>query len=115
MKTVTYTHRFTVRVQHKLTQEPYPEIHHGHACDVEITLNRPFSREDVSLIWDKVIRPLDGNVLNEILNQATGERLVDWIFRELEMSILAKALQAVALQETPKNRFISGQGPLLLG
>lgn len=115
MNNVLHTHRFTVRLQHSLPAEPYPEIRHGHSCDIEVSLDRPFSANDVDVIWEKVVQPLDGNVLNKILHQATGERLVDWIFGELEASGLGTTLQAVAIQETPKNRFISAREPLFLG
>ena len=115
MKTAIHTQRFVLRVQHRLTQQPYPEIHHGHSCDVEVSLNRAYTAEDAKVITAKVIAPLDGHLLNEILAQATGERLVDWIFRELEGSILGSSLQAVAIQETPKNRFVASRSPLFLG
>jgi hypothetical protein len=115
MNRALHTHRFTVRLQHSLPAEPYPEVRHGHSCDIEISLDRPFTPSDVEVIREKAVAPLDGNVLNKLLSQATGERLVDWLFGELQSSGLGKALQAVAIQETPKNRFLSSHNALFLG
>ncbi len=115
MRKITFTKRFVARVQHRLVQVPYPEVRHGHACKIEITLSKAWEQQFIELVRQYILQYLDGQLLNDTLPVATGENLVEWIFTELEKSVLGKDLLGVCVQETLKNRFVSSRNHLLVG
>lgn len=111
-----FTRRFFFRAQHRLIQGHHPEVKHGHEYSLEITLLQNFSTTDISTVA-AIVDKLDGKMLNETLPEGTissGENITEWIDGELRRTILGKYLQGVALQETPKNRFVSGRSNSLI-
>ena len=98
-----YTKRFTVRPMHHLSS--LKEGLHGHSCQLEISLSKPFDSLKLKTIHSLIVEPLDGRILNDIIPQPTGEEIVAWVCRRLRDSHLAPEFVGLALQETAKNRF----------
>lgn len=110
MSRTIYTKSFLIRPLHHLTF--LKEGLHGHSCNLEISLDCPFNRENSKQLYDLVITPLDGRLINSLLESPTGESIVTWVFSEIKKSPLKTHLCGVALQETLNNRFEMRSTPL---
>jgi len=104
-KTSTTTRRYMFQAMHRL--EALNEGKHGHHFYLELCFAGA-SVELADACYREVIEPrVHGRDLGELLENPTGEELVQWIHKELLRSRLGPFLLGVALQETPKNRYVS--------
>lgn len=88
------------------------EVRHGHHYALEISF-RPeadWKIADTS-VQEAILDRLHAREV-DVVEQATGENIVNWIHKELESTPLGPFLIAVALQETRKNRFVSARSDL---
>jgi 6-pyruvoyl-tetrahydropterin synthase len=103
--TSTTTRRYSFQSIHCLPA--LGEGKHGHDFKLELC----FAGTSVELadktFKEKIEPQVHGRDLSELLDAPTGEALVQWIHKELLRSPLGPFLLGVALQETPKNRYIS--------
>jgi 6-pyruvoyl-tetrahydropterin synthase len=101
----TTTRRYFFQAVHQLTE--LGEGKHGHDFHLEICFAGT-SIECADKTFKEVLKPrLHGQNLGEILEAPTGEALVQWIHKQLLLSPLGPFVLGVAIQETPKNRYIS--------
>lgn len=101
----TTTRRYSFQALHQLNA--LGEGKHGHDFHLEICFAGT-TIECADKVFNEVLKPrLQGRDLGEFLDVPTGEMLVQWIHKELLRSPLGPFVLGVALQETPKNRFIS--------
>lgn len=101
---MTVTRRYLLQATHELEGiEPM----HGHHMYVEITGRDTTPSELDQEYYDRVQNRLQGKNLASVLEEPTGESLVQWIHGELLRSKLKTRVVAVHVQETEKNRFTS--------
>jgi hypothetical protein len=109
MAVVATTTRLSFRGVHSLTTGVLKEKRHGHQYFVEVTTLDTARQTVLHEMQEKIIGILNLRDLTQVLPLTTGEYLVEWIYDQLNSSALGGKLLGVALQETGKNRFISGR------
>lgn len=125
MSFVTLTRRYLVRAMHNLNN---PELNdtenarlygmcyrtHGHDYQVMVTIEAPidpntgivFSRDVIdSQVQEKIIDKLEGQMLNDLYPNTSGEALSYILFELLENEFAPAKLKALTIQETRKNWF----------
>lgn len=107
--TLTWTRRYRFGAVHSLSTGAHRERLHGHGFAVEVTFAGVHPRQLEREVRRSVLERLHARDLNRFLDPATGEALVEWIHRELALTAAGPHIKAVCLQETDKNRFVSGQ------
>jgi 6-pyruvoyltetrahydropterin/6-carboxytetrahydropterin synthase len=82
---------------------------HGHEYKVEVTLKTALPHMDRKkvdeIVREKIIRPMTGQYLNEIVGNTSGEIIVQKFFDILKPSFAEGELVRVTLRETRKNSF----------
>ena len=104
---LVWTRRYAFQAVHKLDVPHAPERTHGHEFFLEVSFTGDVDQADTLIA--PVLKRLHGQDLG-FIRPPSGENIVDWIHNQL--SVLGPRLKAVALQETKKNRFISGASEL---
>lgn len=111
MALVATTRRFSFRSVHSLNNGVHREKIHGHQYSLEVTFYGSGALDEVTAkVNELILARLDGHDLSQLMSASTGESLVEWIHERLvtEGGLKGKIL-GVALQETKKNRFLSGR------
>lgn len=115
------TRRYYFRAIHSLDgvcDDSGTPLIHGHDYDLEVTLKGTpdpdsgwvLSRDEMDQIVEKcILIHFDKSNLNDILELSSGERAVNLIHKRLQSTPLGPKLHRIALQETAKNRFVSGR------
>jgi 6-pyruvoyl-tetrahydropterin synthase len=98
--------RYLFQAVHSLKH--HLERRHGHHYALEVSFHAAagWKVADQS-VQQAVLARLHAREI-DVVDAATGENIVNWIHRQLASTPLGPHLVAVALQETRKNRFISG-------
>lgn len=110
MAVVTLTRRYAFQAVHSLIEAgPYSERRHGHSYHLEVSFQDCSVAVADDEVKTRVLDELHGRDLAARITPATGETLVEWIHAALKKGALKPHLKAVALQETRKNRFVSGE------
>ena len=110
MGLVTTTRRYMFQSTHKLGS--LQEGKHGHHFYLEVIFQgAPVALAD-QCYHEKIEARVHGKDLSEVADPPTGEMLAQWIHKQLLVSPLGKHLLGVAVQETPKNRYISSMTEL---
>jgi 6-pyruvoyltetrahydropterin/6-carboxytetrahydropterin synthase len=127
MSFVTLTRRYLLRAMHNLNN---PELNdadnerlygmcyrtHGHDYQIMVTVEAPidpstgivFSRDVIdSRVNEKIIKKLEGQMLNDLYPNTSGEALSFILFELLKNEFAPAKLKAVTIQETRKNWFSS--------
>lgn len=106
MARLIFNRRYVFQSVHSLKH--HLERRHGHHYALEVSFRAEAG-------WDTADRSVQKVILDrlhareiEVVSHATGENIVNWIHDQLANSPLGPHLVAVALQETRKNRFVSG-------
>lgn len=101
----TTTRRYSFQAVHQLPA--LGEGKHGHSFQLEVCFAGTTIELADKVFKERIESKVHGRDLSELLSVATGEALVQWIHKELLLSPLGPFVLGVALQETPKNRYIS--------
>lgn len=105
MARVVLTRRYSFHAVHSLKN--HLEKRHGHHYTLEVSFRPGVDWSVVDqCVRITVITPLHAHEITQI-DPATGENIVNWIHSQLFNTKLGPYLEAVAIQETAKNRFIS--------
>ena len=107
MALMATTRRFSFRGTHSINDGVYRERRHGHQFFLEISFHGCSLIEVEHEITARILKPLDGHDLNQVVEPATGEMVVEWIQSQIDGSNLRGKILGVILQETAKNRFVS--------
>lgn len=125
MSYVSLTKRYRVRAMHNLNN---PELNdaensrlygmcyrtHGHDYQVMVTLEAPIdpstgmvlSRDVIdSRVQEKIIGKLEGQMLNDLYPNTSGEALSFILFELVKNEFAPAKLKALTIQETRKNWF----------
>lgn len=109
MALIATTRRYSFRGVHSLNTGVHREKTHGHQYFLEVSFHK-CDVEDVNReVMKQVLEKLDMRDLTHVLEPATGEVLVEWIHDQLDVALPGGKILGVALQETRKNRFVSGR------
>lgn len=107
MGQVVLHRRYPFQAVHSLKH--HLERRHGHQYSLEIGFLPQAS-------WKLADQCVQATILDrlhareiDVVEQATGENIVNWIHAQLQQTKLGPHLLSVALQETRKNRFVSAQ------
>ncbi len=112
MALIATTTRFSFRGTHSLITGARKEKRHGHQYYLEVTTaprDQALAQNEVEV---KILPELDRHDLTKLVTHSTGEWLVEWIYDRLQTTPLQGKILALALQETRKNRFVSGRSAL---
>ena len=109
MALVASTRRFSFRGVHSLNNGVHREKCHGHHYFLEVSFHKCTLAQIETEVREKVTSVLDARELNQVIEPATGEVIVEWIHQRLNSGALAGKILGVALQETRKNRFVSAR------
>ncbi len=110
MGLVTTTRRYMFQSTHQLGS--LQEGKHGHHFYLELTFaGAPVALAD-QFYRERIEPKVHERDLSEVADPPTGEMLAQWIHKQLLLSPLGKHLIGVAVQETPKNRYISSMTEL---
>lgn len=104
---LVWTRRYVFQAVHKLDVPQAPERTHGHEFFLEVSFSGDVDLTDA--VVAPVLERLHGQDLG-FIDPPSGENIARWIHDQL--SAMEPRLKAVALQETKKNRFISGASEL---
>lgn len=110
MGQVVLHRRYPFQAVHSL--EHHLERRHGHQYYLEIGFlpDAGWKLAD-QCVQSTVIDRLHAREI-DVVDHATGEKIVNWIHSQLQQTQLGPFIVSVALQETRKNRFISAQTDL---
>ena len=103
------TRRFSFRAVHSLQVGLHREKMHGHEYFLEVSFHSCEREAIERVVRERVLSRLHGHDLTKIIQPATGEVLVEWIHDQLAESDFAARMIGVVIQETRKNRFVSGR------
>jgi 6-pyruvoyltetrahydropterin/6-carboxytetrahydropterin synthase len=93
---------------------------HGHQYTIEVSLAGSVDPESQLLIsrqeFDQIVRkkivePLHGSFLNDIVGNTSGEKIALYIFAQLQNDFQPHSLHRVTVRETRKNSFFVGAEP----
>ncbi len=127
MSSVALTRRYSLRAMHNLNNPALSDSEneqlygmcyrtHGHDYQIMVTIEGPidpvtgivFSRDVIdSRVEEKIIRKLEGQMLNDLYPNTSGEALSYILFEILKNEFEPAKLKAVSIQETRKNWFSS--------
>lgn len=125
MSYCTLTRRYLVRAMHNLNNPSLSDIEneklygmcyrtHGHDYYVMVTIEAPidpvsgvavFRDEIDSIVQEKIVGKLDGQMLNDLYPNTSGEALSYILFELLKNEFNKVKLKSVTIQETRKNWF----------
>ncbi len=125
MSFVTLTRRYLVRAMHNLNNPELSDADnerlygmcyrtHGHDYQVMVTVEAPidsstgiiFSRDVIDTrVQEKIIGKLEGQMLNDLYPNTSGEALSYILFDLLKNEFAPAKLKAINIQETRKNWF----------
>ncbi len=125
MSFVTLTRRYKIRAMHNLNNPDLSDAEnerlygmcfrtHGHDYQVMVTIEAPidpstgiiFSRDVIDTrVQEKIIRKLEGQMLNDLYPNTSGEALSFILFDLLKNEFAPAKLRALTIQETRKNWF----------
>lgn len=125
MSYCTLTRRYVVRAIHNLnnpslSDEQNERLYgmcfrtHGHDYHIMVTVESPIdpasgllvSRDEIdSIVQEKIVRKFDGQMLNDLYPNTSGEALSYILFELLKNEFKKVKLKAVTIQETRKNWF----------
>lgn len=104
---LVWTRRYAFQAVHKLDVPQAPERTHGHEFFLEVSFSGDIDETDT--VVAPILKRLHGQDLG-FIDPPSGENIAGWIHGQL--AVMGPRLKAVALQETLKNRFISGASEL---
>ncbi len=125
MSFATLTRRFKIRAMHNLNNPDLSDSEnerlygqcfrtHGHDYQVMVTIEAPidpssgiiFSRDVIDTrVKEKIIKKLEGQMLNDLYPNTSGEALSFILFELLKNEFAPAKLKALTIQETRKNWF----------
>lgn len=85
----------------------WSEAPHGHHYGLKISWSPRPANFDQATSWieNEIVQKLDQQALNSLLNQSSGEKILDWVSEELQKSPYHGAIVEISLEETTKNSF----------
>jgi len=114
---LTVARAFKVSLVHELAADLINGVfagQHGHDFVIEVTVGGaldskngvlPARKNLTEIVNATIVRPLDGQKLNDFVEPASAERLGEYVFNQLKATEIGPELIGVQINETRKNRY----------